>query len=204
MMARIFGAMSVHNLRSRQLEKAMFNNPQESIGTEAAGCAAGKLGTAEIRPKRRFGRATEGQGLVELALILPMFLILIFATIDFGHLFWVELTLQNAVRQAARYAITGNHLPDPSKPGHNLSRVGSIIQVAQQTAVGLDVSNLQISSLTGGTGSAGGPGDTMTVSLTTSMPLITPLVGKFFKNGVYTFTVSVTMRNEPFSPSETA
>ena len=132
-----------------------------------------------------------------------MFLILIFATIDFAHLFWVELTLQNAIRQAGRYAITGNHLPDPNHPGKTLSRVGSIIQVAQQTALGLDVSNIQISSVTGGTGSAGGPSDTMTISLTTNMPLITPIVGKFFKNGVYTFTVSVTMRNEPFSPSDT-
>lgn len=153
--------------------------------------------------KRRKAMSTRGGSILELALIAPMFLLLLFGTIDFAHLFWVELTLQNAIRQAGRYAVTGNHLPDPNHSGQTLSRVASIMQVAQQTALGLDVSNIQISSLVGGSGSAGGPGDTLTISLTTHMPLITPVVGKFFTNGVYTFTVSVTLRNEPFAPSDT-
>ncbi len=151
--------------------------------------------------KRRIG--TEGTSLLEFAFIAPMFLLLLFGTVDFAHLFWVEFTLQNAIRQAGRYAVTGNHLPDPNHAGQNLSRVASILQVARQTAVGLDVSNLQISSVTGGSGSAGGPGDTLTISLTTNLPLITPIVARFFTNGVYTFTVSVTMKNEPFPPSDT-
>jgi Flp pilus assembly protein TadG len=174
--------------------------PSRSLGYAAD--AGLRLG--DLKAKRRRGRSTEGTSVVEIALIAPIFLLLLFATVDFAHLFWVELTLQNAIRQAGRYAITGNHLADPNHPGHNLSRVASIMQVAQQTAVGLDVSNIQISSLTGGSGSAGGPGDTVTVSLTTNMPLITPIVGKFFRNGVYTFTVSVTMKNEPFAPNDTA
>ena len=147
---------------------------------------------------------TQGTSILELAFIAPMFLLLLFATVDFAHLFWVELTLQNAIRQAGRYAITGNHLADPNHPGQNLSRIASITQVAQQTALGMDVSNIQISSLTGGSGSAGGPGDTVTIALTTNLHLITPIVAKFFTNSVYTFTVSVTMKNEPFSPSDTS
>ena len=164
----------------------------------------GETNLTAVPHKQRRHRSVEGTSVVEIALIAPMFLLLLFATLDFGHLFWVELTLQNAIRQAARFAITGNHLPDPNHPGQSLSRVGSIVLVAQQTAVGLDVSGIQISSLTGGSGSAGGPGDTVTISLTTNLPLITPIVGKFFPNGVYSFTVSVTMKNEPFAPGDTA
>ncbi len=164
----------------------------------------------QIRNKRRwrFRRGgCEGQSLVEFALVTMLFFLLLFGLIDFGRLFFTQMTLENAVRQAGRFAVTGNHLPDPNNPSQNLSRVASIMQVAQQQAVGLGISNIQISSLGGGStgpGRAGGPGDTETITLTTNLHLITPLIGHFFPKGVYTFTVSVTFKNEPFSPSATS
>ena len=82
--------------------------------------------------------------------------------------------------------------------------MNSIIQVAQQAAIGIDVSNMQISSAGGGKGSAGGPGDTLTISLTTNLQLMTPIVAQFFNNGTYTFTVGVTLKNEPFPPGNTS
>src|SRR5271165_7608634 len=148
--------------------------------------------------------STCGTTLLEFALVLPMFVLLLFAVTDFARLFYVEMTLQNAVREDGRYAITGNHVPDPNHQGQTLSRVKSITQVAQQAAMGLDVSSLQIISVNGGSGNAGGPGDTVTISLTTNLKLLTPIIAQFFKNGVYTFTVSVSFRNEPFPPANTA
>jgi len=155
-----------------------------------------------LRRRRRV--LAEGSALTEFALVIPLFLLLVFGVCDFGRLFFVETTLENAVRQAGRYAITGNHQPDPKNPGQNLSRVDSIIQVAQQAAIGIDVSNIQISSVNGGAGSAGGPGDTVIISLTSNVQLITPVIAAFFTNGTYTFTVSVRLKNEPFPPSDTA
>ena len=149
------------------------------------------------------GHSTRGTTLVEFALVLPMFLLLLFAVADFARLYFVEMTLQNAVREAGRYAITGNHVPDPNHSGQNLSRVQSITSIAQKAAMGLDVSNLQIISAGGGNGNAGGPGDTVTISLTTDLLLLTP-IAQFFHNGVYTFTVSVSFKNEPFPPANTA
>lgn len=156
------------------------------------------------RAGSRVAHSKCGTTLVEFALVLPIFVLLLFAVTDFARLFFVELTLQNAVREAGRYAITGNHQPDPNHQGQNLSRVQSIQYVAQQEAMGLDVSNLQIISVVGGQGSAGGPGDTVTISLTTNLHLVTPVIAKLFTNGVYTFTVSVAFRNEPFPPGNTA
>ena len=141
---------------------------------------------------------------MEFALVAPMVFLLLFAVFDFARLFYVEMTLQNAVRVAGRYGVTGNHLADPNHPGQTLSRVNSMIQAAQQAAIGLDVSNIQISSAGGGNGSAGGPGDTVTVSLTTNLKLMTPIVAQFFKNGTYTFTVAVSFKNEPFPPGNTS
>jgi Flp pilus assembly protein TadG len=49
-----------------------------------------------MRPGRR------GQGLVEFALVLPIFMLLIFAVIDGGRYVYVNSTLSNAAREGAR------------------------------------------------------------------------------------------------------
>jgi Flp pilus assembly protein TadG len=143
-----------------------------------------------------------GQSMVEFALVAPLFFFLIFALLDFGRMFLMEMNLQEAVDEAGRFASTGNHLPDPKNPGSNLSRVSSIIAEAQHAAL-VTISSIQISSLEGGAGSAGGPGDTVTVSFTTDLQLMTPMVARLFPNGKYTFTSSATFKNEPFPPSNT-
>lgn len=158
----------------------------------------------DLRTGRPREASTHGTSILEFALVAPMILLLMFAIFDFARMFYVQMNLQNAVREAGRYAITGNHLADPKHPGQTLSRVNSIIQTARQAAIGIDVSNMQISSVGGGKGSAGGPGDTMTISLTTNLPLMTPIVARFFNNGAYTFTVGVTLKNEPFPPANTS
>src|ERR1043166_377552 len=159
---------------------------------------------AGVRRRSHYWRT--GQATVEFALVLPLFVLLAFGIIDFGRLFFAQMSVQHAMREAGRFAVTGNHLTDPDKPDHTLSRVDSIIQVAQNAAQGIDVSGVQISSLEGGEhrpGRAGGPGDTVTISITVNLKLITPLIGQFFSpDGVYTFTASTSFKNEPFPPEQ--
>ena len=140
---------------------------------------------------------------MEFVLVAPLYFLLVFAVMDFGRMFFVQMNLQQAVQEAARYASTGNHMADPNNAGQNLSRIASIVADVQQMAIGASVTNVQISSLGGGSGSAGGPGDMVTVSLTTNLKLMTPLVSAFFPNGTYTFTSSATCQNEPFSVANT-
>jgi hypothetical protein len=54
-------------------------------------------------------RARRGQTLVEFALTLPILLLLLFGVIEFGRIFQAWVTLQNAARAAARYAVTGRY-----------------------------------------------------------------------------------------------
>lgn len=151
----------------------------------------------------RRSRSEQGQTLVEFALAIMLFLFLVFAVIDFGHLFFVEMDAQNALQEAARYGSTGNHLPDPANPDNYLSRVASITHLLQNDLSGEQFSDIQISSATGGSGSAGGPGDMLTISATVHMPLLTPLIAQMFPNGQYTFTSSITVKNEPFQANLT-
>ena len=154
-------------------------------------------------------RFEDGHSLVELAIAFPVFIFLVLAVIDFGHLFFVRMDVQNALQEAARYGSMGNHLPDPNNPGSYLSRTTSIIDTLENDAWGVNISNIQLSSWDGvntnttSTTSAGGPGYFLTVSATVNMPLMTPLIARIFPNGQYTFTSSITVKNEPFSPSET-
>lgn len=50
-----------------------------------------------------------GQTLVEFAITLPVLLLLLFGTIEFGRAFQAWVTLENAAREAARYTTTGQY-----------------------------------------------------------------------------------------------
>ena len=171
----------------RKRLNATNSKPGEAIKNVASAPASSRARSAE-----------RGQSLVEMALVLPMFFMLIFAIVDFSHVFYAEMTIQDALRQAGRFAITGNTLSGQS-------RVASILATAQQAAgsLNLDANSINISANgAGGTGAsanAGGPGDIITISMSTGVPMLTPLIAPLFPNGTYNFTVSVTFKNEPFS-----
>jgi Flp pilus assembly protein TadG len=54
---------------------------------------------------RRKLKREDGQSMVEFALILPIFLLILCGIIDFGWLFYNQLSLNNACREGARYAV---------------------------------------------------------------------------------------------------
>ena len=53
--------------------------------------------------KRKSLRSSSGQAMIEFALALPLLLAVVFAAIDFGRAYSVYVTLNNAVREGARY-----------------------------------------------------------------------------------------------------
>lgn len=57
-------------------------------------------------PKARSaGRRASGQGMVEFALVVPIFVVLLFGIVDFGRVIWARSSLENAAREGARFAI---------------------------------------------------------------------------------------------------
>ena len=55
--------------------------------------------------KKRLHRREKGQSMVELALILPVLLALLCGIVDFGWIYYNQITLNNAAREGARYAV---------------------------------------------------------------------------------------------------
>ncbi len=55
----------------------------------------------------RSSAGRRGQTLAEFAISLPILLLLLFGILEFGRLFQSWVTIQNAARAAARYAVTG-------------------------------------------------------------------------------------------------
>ncbi len=174
------------------------NNKRASVCKRRSilGEADVKLLTIKAVKLGRAIRARSGNSMVEFALVAPLFFLLTFGILDYGRLFYEQETLQYAMRQAGRFAVTGQN--------SGTNRVTAIIQVAENAAAGLiNSGNINSIVITSGgvTNFAGNPSQEMTITMVSNLKLITPGIAAFFPNGTYTFTNSVTFRNEPFSPS---
>jgi Flp pilus assembly protein TadG len=148
------------------------------------------------RRRRCRWRDSSGSSLVEAALITPLLLLLTFALIDFGSIFYAYLALENGVGQATRYGVTGNQVA-------GISRESSIMKAMRDATPTLAIADgaFAFSHLSPGTvvwtAGAGGPNDVEKVTVTYPWQLMTPMVRVFFPGGRVTLTVESAMKNEP-------
>ena len=153
----------------------------------------------------RAHRRGHGAAIIEFALIGSIFFVMMFAIIDLGLLYWVNLTMQHAVREGARYAITGQSNLDTSG-----RRYMAVIQQIRNQSMGLyDMvkPTIVVNGVAYGTpgeysaGMFGNPGEMVVLQLNCAWPLLTPVFAPLFAGGDYHFTVAATMRNEAYPPS---
>ncbi|GJG93707.1 TadE/TadG family type IV pilus assembly protein [Cupriavidus pauculus] len=152
----------------------------------------------------RGARSQRGASAVEFALVAPVFFLLLFSIVDFGAMMWANLTMQHAVREGARYAVTGQTGLDASQ---SPARYRAVLEKIQDSSLGVyDMSQAKVttwvngSSTPNGAGMFGNAGDIIVIQVTCDWPLMTPLVAAYFKanGGKYHFSVAATMRNEAF------
>jgi Flp pilus assembly protein TadG len=94
--------------------------------------------TSHRFPIGRDGRR-RGQALVEFALVLPIFLILLFGIIDFGRYVYAANALNNGVREGARY---GSVTIRPSPLCDGLSRDACVTAVVKSMSWGVPASSI--------------------------------------------------------------
>jgi Flp pilus assembly protein TadG len=142
-------------------------------------------------------RDPRGQTLVEFAFVLPLFVFLLVAIFDLGHVVWANDTLGNGAREAARYAIvhgaksgttgTVQDVKDVARNWAKLAGTGVTVTVCGFTGIGV----------TGCTGDTN-VGDTypyargtaVTVTVSADVPLAAPA---FFGFGSIHLSNSSTM-----------
>jgi len=110
------------------------------------------------RITRRTGKREGGQSLVEFALVLPIFLLVLFSIVDFGMAFHAWITVTNSAREGARLGAVRAPATD-------------IEQRVRDTADSLDQDDLVVTV----TNAEGDPGDSVVVDVSYGYTLITPV-----------------------------
>lgn len=151
----------------------------------------------------------KGQTTVEFALTALVLFALLFAIIDFAVMFFVNLTMQHAVREGARYAITGQGKNGADRRKNMVDRIRACSYgLYDRNAAHKDPDIRRLEPKATGTfsnytgqkveGDTGNPNEVIIVELEYAWPLLTPIVSPFFEDGRYSFVVRTTMRHEPW------
>lgn len=125
-------------------------------------------------------RRTQGQALVEFALVAPVFFLILFAIVEAGRFMFYYETLNNATREGARYAIVNgaNTLgcaSGPPAPGSLACDIpgNNVVQRVKNAAFGVLGAGVNVTPTWFNDNSRG---STVTVAATYSYSTLIPIV----------------------------
>lgn len=158
------------------------------------------------RLRTRVNPREKGVAAVEFAFAAILFFTLVFSILDWSYLFFTNLTMQHAVREGARYAVTGQSGLDPGGAGDRCAAAREYIrqqsmglyeQTSSATTFMTIDPNGNLVNLGGG---CYGAGQLIVVQVNSKASPMTPFVRPFFlgTGGEYRFSVSTTMKNEDY------
>lgn len=123
-------------------------------------------------------KSQKGSAIVEMALVLPILIVLVFGIIDFGRVFHAYLTIDHAGREAARMA--------------SVREFGQVTTTAVNKSGGMiTASHVSVSY----DDASQKRGSNVTVTINYPITFLTPVIQPFFKDG-FTLTDTTTMRIE--------
>jgi Flp pilus assembly protein TadG len=118
---------------------------------------------------RRLLKEQQAQALVELALVLPVLLLLVFGIIEFGRIYGAYMVISNLSREGARFGVVG----------HDDSQIEALIT---QRRAWLDEQKLIITVTP--SYAERDKGDALNVEVDYSVVLLTPILGEILPNPV--------------------
>jgi Flp pilus assembly protein TadG len=139
-----------------------------------------------------------------MAIVAPVLLLVVLSLLELSLMFFSTMTMQYAVREGARYAVTGQSNLDPATA--NQQRYAAVIQKIRNNSMGfydklgttISVNGTKYATSAYGNAMFGGAGSIVVLQLDCDWKVTTPLLAPFFANRKYHFTVATTMRNEFF------
>ena len=131
------------------------------------------------RRKHLWCKREEGQSVVEAALVIPLLILILCGIIDFGWIFSNQLTVNNCSREGVRYAIVN------STASNLLSAVTAKVKAVSGTG---DTSNVAVAL------QFINSNQDITVTVTKTVHVLTPIAGIFVPNQAVTLKSASTMR----------
>ena len=131
--------------------------------------------------RRHIDNRSRGQALVELALILPVFMLFFATVLDFGRIAAAQISVQNAAREGAFQAAqtpTDFNSAQPCPVNGLTNKV--LCRIKLESSGGVVVNPTDISVVCNPVTCASGIGNTVTVRVTGHFRLLTPLLSAFF------------------------
>lgn len=143
--------------------------------------------TGDVKFDQKKHGSSRGQSLVEMALLLPILLVLVIGAIEFGRLFYTKIVITNAAREGAYYLST--HIND-----YNGVTAPNTLLAAQN-----DAKNSGISSITIAVTPKNPPDEVPSIVVTVNTKVHDLLIISFLSNA---FSITSTKYNEfPLSSS---
>ncbi len=142
------------------------------------------------RPRLALRPRSRGQALVELALILPVLLVLFASALDLGRMFYSQITIANAAKEGALEASRNPTSFDNTQPCNATTNrvICLVINEAKGSFYSITPSDVTLVCSPSPCPSDPTVGDTVTVKVTGKFTLITPLLASFF--GGQTISIS--------------
>lgn len=147
---------------------------------------------------RRILRGEQGATTLELALLLPVLMLLVFGLIEIGYMYFASASMDKAAQAGARVAVTGAGYDDGTRPGLIEDKVmNTIVTFAGKGTIELEVKSFPPTNPGTVSNGAGGPCDIVEVDVTYTYAPITPIAGPLLGSSI---TVHGTDRmiNEPW------
>jgi cell division septation protein DedD len=137
-------------------------------------------------------RAHRGQALVELALILPIMLVLFSSALDLGRLYYSQITINNAAKEgaleAAKNPTSFDSTSDCDKDTNRV--ICLVVHEAKGSLISIQPSDVSLACKPGPCEAPPGIGDTVEVTVGGTFQLISPVLSVFF--GGQGFPISAT------------
>ncbi len=156
-----------------------------------------------------------GAAMVELALALPVFFLLIISVIEFSHLAYAKLNIDAALQSAGRYMITGQGQDLVGSPPDPLARLHQVQNRFCENLIvaGLSCTDIDshfsvacvnpavclppgpVSCSAGCNAAAGGPGQTVTLTVNFTKGWLTSYFSSWL-SGIVSLSSKTTWKNE--------
>ncbi len=133
---------------------------------------------------RRYLKSEKAQSVTELALSFPLLTWVLFGTVDFARVYYLQVAVSNAARTGAQFAVDSRHSADEGR-SVIVQEAAPYVNIGAQADITLTATP------------SWGPGGKLQVVVVQRFNAITPFISAIWGGGAFTVTGSNVVRFNP-------